>query len=79
MKALRWVWQPGAQIVVALLAAVGAGLYNSVEEACETMVRYSDTASSPDSEKTAQYMNYHKIYTKLYSDLKDTYKVLAEV
>ena len=43
------------------------------------MVRYNDGVSTPDSEKTAQYMNYHKIYTKLYSDLKDTYKVLAEV
>ena len=69
----------GPALGVAVLAAVGAGLYNSVEEACETMVRYSDTASSPDSEKTAQYMNYHKIYTKLYSDLKDTYKDLAGI
>ena len=69
----------GPALGVAVLAAVGAGIYGSVEEACDTMVRYNDGVSNPDSEKTAQYMNYHKIYTKLYTDLKNTYKVLAEV
>ena len=69
----------GPALGVAVLAAVGAGIYESVEEACDTMVRYNDGVSTPDSEKTVQYMNYHKIYTKLYSDLKDTYKALAEV
>ena len=64
---------------VAVLAAVGAGLYPSVEAACEKMVRYNDGVASPDMDKTEQYMKYHKIYKKLYSDLKDTYKTLAEV
>lgn len=69
----------GPALGVAVLAAVGAGLYPSVEEACEAMVSYNDGVSSPDNAKTAQYMKYHKIYKKLYSDLKDTYKALAEI
>ena len=69
----------GPALGVAVLAAVGAGIYSSVEEACETMVRYNDGVSSPNSGKTAQYMAYHKIYAKLYENLKETYKSLAEV
>ena len=69
----------GPALGVAVLAAVGAGIYPSVEEACKVMVSYNDSVSSPDGEKTEQYMKYHQIYKKLYSDLKDTYKDLAEI
>lgn len=69
----------GPALGVAVLAAVGAGIYPSVEKACEVMVQYNDDAVSPDGKKTAQYMKYHKIYKKLYSVLKNTYKALAEV
>ena len=69
----------GPALGVAVLAAVGAGIYPSVEKACEVMVSYNDDASVPDGEKTEQYMRYHGIYKKLYSDLKDTYTALAEI
>ncbi|MBP3445639.1 MAG: xylulokinase [Clostridia bacterium] len=69
----------GPALGVAVLAAVGAGIYPSVEKACEVMVQYNDDAVSPDGEKTAQYMKYHKIYKSLYANLKDTYKDLAQV
>jgi len=66
----------GPALGVAILAGVGAGLYPSVEEACERLVQPA-SVFSPDPVNAALYDKYHRLFRKLYPALKDSYKELA--
>ncbi len=60
--------EEGAAYGAAILAGVGAGAWNSVEEACETVVRIAARiAPDPAASKTMQqaYHTYRKIYPAL--------------
>ncbi len=68
----------GPALGVAILAMVGAGLYPDVVTACDRIVRAKETyQSNPDS--TAKYAEFYKIYDRLYTDLKDDFKALAQL
>lgn len=62
---------------VAILAAVGSGIYKDVETACENMIPSDSDTIYPDDENTKAYHEYHRIYSSLYVSLKDNYKTLA--
>ncbi len=62
---------------VAILAAVGAGIYKNVEAACDVMVQKNDNALLPVPENTAIYRQYHALYENLYASLKDDFQALA--
>lgn len=64
---------------VAILAAVGAGIYQSVPEACRAMTSVKPDSLAPDAEQTALYRKHHTVYSSLYSSLKDSYKALASL
>jgi len=66
----------GAAYGAALLAAVGAGIYTSVEEACETTVRILEH-TSPLEEHKPLYDHYYAIYRSLYGALKPAYNDIA--
>jgi len=66
----------GAAYGAALLAAVGAGIYTSVEEACETTVRILEQ-TSPLEEHQPLYNRYYSIYRSLYGALKPAYDGIA--
>lgn len=68
----------GPALGVAILAGVGAGLYESVEAACDKMI-HTDKTCAPIPENTEAYNKYHKIYKDLYVCLKDQYKALASL
>lgn len=68
----------GPALGVAILAGVGCGIYESVESACDRLIR-EDRVSQPSAEDGALYEKYHKLYQKLYTDLKDSYKLLAQL
>lgn len=70
--------QEGPALGVAILAGVGAGLYPSVEAACEKMIQ-TDKSCEPITENTERYNQFHKIYKNLYSCLKEQYKELAKL
>ena len=53
----------------AILAAVGAGLFRSVEEACTRLVRVVD-ARSFDTERAQVYQRLYELYHPLYATLK---------
>ena len=61
----------------AILAAVGAGWYETVGEACEAMVEVTDT-TEPGANAGA-YDAAYEVYRSLYPKLKDTFAALAEV
>ena len=68
----------GPALGVAILAGVGAGMYGSVEAACDRMIKTGE-GLSPDPKATQVYADYHKLYVKLYPALKDLYKQLKQL
>ena len=65
----------GPALGVAILAAVGAGLYAGVPEACDAIIQKGGT-QQPIPENAAKYAPYYEVYTSLYPALKDVYKKL---
>lgn len=65
----------GGALGVAILAGVGAGMYKSVPEACDALISEKDV-TKPIAENTAVYAKYYDLYTRLYRDLKDDFKLL---
>lgn len=68
----------GPALGVAILAGVGAGIYESVEAACDKVLRI-DKECAPIAENSKAYEKYHAIYKKLYPALKEQYKELAKL
>ncbi|MBR4889513.1 MAG: xylulokinase [Clostridia bacterium] len=66
----------GAALGVAILAGVGAGVFASVEEGCDKLVRINKT-QVPVADHVPKYEAMYRMYTKLYPALKDSYKDLA--
>ena len=66
----------GPALGVALLAAVGTGLYSSVPEACREVVK-TDKIQDPIAENIKPYDDCYRLYTEIYPALKESYKKLA--
>ena len=63
---------------VALLAGVGTGVWNSVEEACRSAIK-TVTKVAPNKKSAAFYDRRYPVYTKLYGDLKERFKEIADL
>lgn len=59
----------GPAFGVALLAGVGTGVYNSVEEACAATIKVV-TRLTPLKENVKRYDEYYEVYRSLYGTLK---------
>jgi xylulokinase len=68
----------GPALGVALLAGVGAGVYKSVAEACDTVIK-ADVIQQPIKQNSEEYKKYHQIYKDLYPALKQNYKSLQQI
>jgi xylulokinase len=68
----------GPALGAAILAGVGTGVYPSVEEACDRIVKI-DTTLSPIPENAKAYEGYFKLYKKLYQSLKLDFKELSKL
>ena len=66
----------GPALGVAILAGVGAGLYPSVEAACNAMIK-QNPAQMPIAENQPQYAKVYEVYKKLYPANKELFKELA--
>jgi xylulokinase len=66
----------GPALGAALLAGVGAGLYSSVEEACDAVVK-TQPAARVNEENAAIYDRLYASYGELYPALKDTFARLS--
>ena len=66
----------GPALGVAILAGVGAGVFASVEEGADALVK-KGSVLMPDAAAHAQYMRYFEVYKQLYVNLKDSYRQLA--
>lgn len=65
----------GGALGAALLAAVGAGMYGSVPDACDAAVRIKHI-QQPIAENVSQYEKMYQLYTRLYPQLKNFYAEL---
>ena len=68
----------GPALGVAILAGVGAGIYESVADACKQVIKYNE-AQQPKAENVKAYAPYYKIYCDLYPSLKNSFAELAEL
>jgi xylulokinase len=63
---------------VALLAGVGTGVWNSVEEACKSSIKQVEKVT-PAKKSSAMYDRNYDVYRKLYFDLKDRFRDMAQL
>lgn len=68
--------EEGPALGAAILAAVGAGVYSSLEEACGEII-CEESVQEPNSRNRKIYLEYYDLYKKLYDRLKDDFKTLA--
>jgi xylulokinase len=68
----------GGALGAALLAGVGTGVYASVPEACDAVIRVN-SEQRPIAENTERYQPYYAVYTHLYQSLKADYAALARL
>jgi xylulokinase len=67
----------GAAYGAALLAGVGAGVYNSVEDACARTIRITDSVKPGGDVRV--YDDYYSVYRALYPALKNQFKPVSEI
>ncbi|MBE6050305.1 MAG: xylulokinase [Clostridium sp.] len=60
----------GPALGVAILAAVGAGIYKSVEEACEKIMK-GGSKVQPNEELKEEYKKVYELYNSSYKRIKD--------
>jgi xylulokinase len=70
--------EEGPAYGVALLAAVGAGTFKDIREACAAVIRVV-SETSPDNAAKKIYNKAFPIYQKLYQSLKTDFKSIAEL
>ncbi len=68
--------EEGPALGVAILAGVGAGVYESVEKACEMIVK-NRTETKPANQ--AAYEKCYQVYRSVYPNLKETFKNIASI
>ena len=68
----------GPALGAAILAGVGAGLFPSVQEACEELIQLNPP-QEPIGENVPRYEKLYRMYTKLYPALKESFRELAEL
>lgn len=67
----------GGGLGAAILAAVGAGLYSTVEEGCEKIIKVVHLVK-PIQENVSSYQKVYPLYKQLYNDLEKWFKMAAE-
>ena len=68
----------GAAYGVALLAAVGAGAFKNIAEACAATISVVQE-TAPDRAARRHYDRAFPVYQQLYRSLKDDFKRIAEL
>ena len=61
----------------AIMAAVGAGHFDSIQEACDAWIKVK-SVTEPIAENVKRYNDYYQTYRDLYPALRDMYARQAE-
>ncbi len=68
----------GGALGVAILAGVGTGVWKSVPEACDAVIKVK-SEQKPIAENVTKYDAYYKVFTGLYTQLKGLYQEIAKI
>lgn len=68
----------GPAFGAAILAAVGAGVFNRVEDACSSIIETA-WSTDPNLENMQKYNRVYQVYKGLYGTLKDTFKEISTI
>ena len=68
----------GAALGAAILAGVGAGVYESLPAACNTIIK-TTPHHTPDVGQKAIYDKYYSLYLDVYGSLKDHFNTLSAI
>lgn len=68
----------GPALGVALLAGVGTGVYSSVPEACDAVIKVK-TVQNANKDLYNKYDKYYNMYKRLYNSLKKDFYDLADI
>jgi xylulokinase len=78
VKVVKLNANEGPAYGAAILAAVGSGLFPTVEAACGSFIRVSESIE-PDKEKTELYNSKYGKFKQIYPATKELFRRLAEV
>ena len=67
----------GGALGVALLAGVGSGIYKNIDEACQIAINIEEK-QEPIASHVKVYQRCHKLYQKLYDDLKGSFEFFEQ-
>jgi xylulokinase len=70
--------EEGAAFGAAIIAGAGCGIYSSIEEAVDKIIK-EDKENNPIAENVEKYNKLHAIYKSLYANLKDNFKNLSNI
>jgi xylulokinase len=70
--------EEGPAYGAALIAGAGCGIYKSVEEACDSVIKEVNK-NNPIEENVLKYNELYKIYNSLYKNLKDEFKKIDSI
>ena len=68
----------GLALGVAILAGVGAGVYESIPVACREILKFHE-AQKPSEESKGAYAPYYALYQELYRSVKAQFQTLASL
>lgn len=70
--------EEGPAYGAAILAGVGAGIYSSIQEACDAFIE-EDGITECDLKEAEEYEKFHKIYDRFYENIKENLHALYEL
>lgn len=68
----------GPAFGAAIMAGVGAGVYNSIPEACDAIISVKERIA-PNTERAKQYDEYYAVYRDLYGGVKGACNTLSKM
>jgi len=68
----------GGALGVALLAGEGTGVYSSIEDACDAIIKVK-SSTKPIEDNVEKYDEYYAVYRSLYPALKDRFSELSKI
>ena len=76
---IRLTVEQGPGAGACMIAAIGCGIFDSLEKAAETFVRYKEETFIPKSENVAKYQEIHDIWRQVYGSTKEISHQLGDI
>jgi len=68
----------GPALGAAIMAGVGAGIYESVQKACEKLIKVNPS-QNPIADNSKRYADYYKLFCDIYPGMKEGFQTLSKL